>query len=598
MHVIKERQIEERLTPERLQAAAGIANPVAQQRIAHRVGPARGDHLDRGITTPQTLPGRHPHAGIAQQSQQRRRVGGVVLTVAVEGHDQRCPRRLYAGAQGGALPGGTLVANHPQVRQTGRLQHVRRVIARGVVDHDHLVGRQLQRVDLAHQRHNIIALVLSGDHKSHFGHKSGHILIEIPDATAIDNRHRCDYMRQGMDAIISGGGACGLLAAAALRHAGIACTVSESRSEADVVAGDALDRRNIALTAAALNMLRVLGYAEALQPHLQPIRDILVTDGTVTGGASPHYLHFAYEDMGREPGAFIENRRLLQVLRTDADVRYNCTVTGHLAGPRGITVTLNDRETVHTPLLLCAEGRESPTRRRAGIAALSLHYDHVALVTAVEHERPHEGLAHEFFLPGGPFAILPMPGNRSSLVWTERTADAHALLALPDADFDRELRRRFGTPYGEVRREAPVGSYPLRFLMAHRFTDDRLMLLGDSAHVVHPVAGQGFNLAVRDIAAAAELLHARARIGSDIGARSVLQAYQNARRRDTFAMAAATDLIVRLFSNDHPVLTALRRRGLTAVQSIPGLRRALMRRAAGIDGGAYGSLLRGVPLLA
>ncbi len=386
--------------------------------------------------------------------------------------------------------------------------------------------------------------------------------------------------------VISGGGACGLLSAHALHALGLRVQVLEKRPLEQVHANDAADRRNIALTAASMQFLQTLGLDAAIMPHAQPIHDILVTDGTVQTGASPHYLHFARSDLPNTPaGYFIEQRHLLGALRHALPaslIDYNVSLSHTTAQQTHVDAHLCDGRILPAALLLCCEGRQSPLVQQLGLRALKRSYNHTAIVTAVQHEKPHYGLAHEYFLPSGPFAVLPMLGNRSSLVWVEDGATAAQLLSLPPEQFFAQLQQRFGTMYGDLTLDAPVSSYGLHLHVLYKPYSERIMVLGDAAHVVHPVAGQGFNLGVADVACVQNLLQQRTQCGLDVGSIDVLQQYACARRGDIWRMVAATDVITRLFSNNNSVLRVARRWGLTAVQNISPLRRAFMRKAAGV----------------
>src|SRR5690606_22090543 len=249
-----------------------------------------------------------------------------------------------------------------------------------------------------------------------------------------------------------------------------------------------------------------------------------------------------------------------------------------------VTATLGDGGTVTARLCFAADGRNSPSRAAAGIRTIGWDYGQTGIVCTVEHELPHEGVAQEYFLPGGPFAILPMVGNRSSLVWTEKTADAKAILALDDAAFAAEMRARFGDYLGDCTPVGPRWSYPLTLQLARDYVRPRLALIGDAAHGIHPIAGQGLNLGLRDVAAAAEVVVDAARLGLDIGALDVLERYQRWRRFDNVALSLVTDGLNRLFSNDIAPIRLARDLGLGAVAQMGPLRRFFMRHAAGMVG--------------
>jgi 2-octaprenyl-6-methoxyphenol hydroxylase len=259
-------------------------------------------------------------------------------------------------------------------------------------------------------------------------------------------------------------------------------------------------------------------------------------------------------------------------------------VTGQAAGPGAVSVTLADGAVLTGALLVGCDGRGSGVARRDGIRRRGWDYGQASLVCAVEHERPHGGTAHQFFMPEGPLAILPLPGNRASIVWTEARARAAAIEALAEADYLAVLRPRFGDFLGDIRLAGARFSYPLGLSLADRWIGDRLALAGDAAQGIHPLAGQGLNLGLRDVAALAEVVVAARRRGQDIGAPDVLAGYQRWRRVDTTLLAAATDGLNRLFSNDNPLLRLGRDLGLGLVNRLPPLRRALIEEAAGLTG--------------
>jgi 2-octaprenyl-6-methoxyphenol hydroxylase len=257
--------------------------------------------------------------------------------------------------------------------------------------------------------------------------------------------------------------------------------------------------------------------------------------------------------------------------------------------------TLSDGRTIAVRLIAAADGQESRLRRAAGIRTVEWRYLQTGIVTTVWHERPHCGIAVEHFLPAGPFAILPMTGNRSSIVWTERAELAARLVALPDAAFAAEIAARFGDFLGAVEPIGPRWTYPLGLMLAERYVAERLALVGEAAHVIHPIAGQGLNLGIRDIATLAELVIDRRRFGLDIGDPDLLGHYQQWRRLDTLALAVVTDGLNRLFSNQLAPLRLARDLGLAAVHRLPPLKRLLMRDAMGLSGDLP-RLVRGEPL--
>ena len=313
----------------------------------------------------------------------------------------------------------------------------------------------------------------------------------------------------------------------------------------------------------------------------------------------PVLLQFGPEDMKGGPSShMIENRHLYRAMLDEAlaspNIRFavgQAVETYHF-GPGLAEVTLADGTRLRASLIVAADGKHSPARETAGIKLVGWPYDQMGLVATVEHELPHNGRAEEHFTPSGPFAILPLPGNRSSLVWSERTPEAERMLALSTEEFETELRLRFGTHLGKVKMISGRHGYPLAMYIAERFTAPRLALVGDAAHVLHPLAGLGFNLGLRDVAALADCIHDAAGLGLDIGSEAVLDRYTQWRRFDTVTTGAAMDGMNRLFANTNPVLTLLRRAGLMAVNRMGSLKSVLVGEAAGISGNLP-RLLRG-----
>src|SRR5437868_4013549 len=371
------------------------------------------------------------------------------------------------------------------------------------------------------------------------------------------------------------------------------------------------DGRVSALAYASVRMLTALGVWESLAPHAQPIREILVTDGQAGKPASPFSLHFDAQEVGADSlGHIAENRHIRAALYQAVDAAPNlellapAMVKTLTVEPGGAIVRLADDEEISAALVIAADGRDSPLRAQMGVQVIGWSYPQTGIVATVEHERPHNGVAYEHFLPSGPFAILPMTSassseavgqhkaNRSSLVWTEAKTKAPALLALDEAGFNEELSRRFGAHLGRTRSAGPRWSYPLSFHLARDFVRPRFALAGDCAHGIHPIAGQGLNLGLKDAAALAEVLLDAGRLGRDIGALDTLKRYERWRRFDSFALAASTDALNRLFSNDIAPLRHLRDLGLGIVDSIGPARRFFMRHAGG-DVGKLPRLMKG-----
>jgi 2-octaprenyl-6-methoxyphenol hydroxylase len=364
-------------------------------------------------------------------------------------------------------------------------------------------------------------------------------------------------------------------------------------------ATNTFDGRASAITASARRMFEALGIWQEVAGQAQGMDEIIVTDSVHPGDARPVLLQFGRDDMGgRASSHMIENRFLYGAMLQEAlqsphiSLAAGQPVTRYEFGPGLASVTLADGTRHRASLIIAADGRNSPARDAAGIKLIGWPYDQMGLVATVEHELPHNGRAEEHFTPSGPFAILPLPGNRSSLVWTERTESAQRMLALSEEDFAHELRLRFGAHLGAVKLISARHGYPLAMFIAERFTASRLALIGDAAHVLHPLAGLGFNLGLRDAAALAECVHDAAGLGLDIGSAQVLDRYTSWRRFDTVATGAAMDGMNRLFSNRNPVLTLLRRAGLLAVNRMGGLKSMFVQEASGVSG-QLPKLLRG-----
>jgi 2-octaprenyl-6-methoxyphenol hydroxylase len=359
------------------------------------------------------------------------------------------------------------------------------------------------------------------------------------------------------------------------------------------------DGRASAISTSARRMFDALGVWSAVEGEAQPMAEIIVTDSARPEDPQPVLLHFGADDMKGGPSAhLIENRHLygamLREVLESSHIRLAAgqAVESYGFGPGLASAKLADGTVIPAALIVAADGRNSPAREAAGIKLIGWAYDQMGLVATVEHDLPHNGRAEEHFTPSGPFAILPLPGNRSSLVWSERTEDANRLLALDEEGFMIELRRRFGSHLGNVRLISGRHGYPLSMFVAERFTSNRLALVGDAAHVLHPLAGLGFNLGLRDVAALAECVHDAAALGLDIGNEASLDRYTLWRRFDTVATGAAMDGMNRLFSNTNPVLTLVRRAGLMAVNRMGGLKSIFVNEAAG-SSGYLPKLLRG-----
>jgi 2-octaprenyl-6-methoxyphenol hydroxylase len=406
------------------------------------------------------------------------------------------------------------------------------------------------------------------------------------------------------DVAIVGGGLVGLSLALALDQAGLSVTIVDQAAPSTQL-DPVFDGRSTAIAYAAFRMLEALGVAQRLG-QVQPIEQILVTDGRPDDGLRARgpsllSLHFDRAELGAGApalGYMVENRRLRLALDEAVAARpaigriAPAEVRATRTEARAAYVALADGRTIEAALLVGADGRASRVRREAGIRTYGWSYRQTGIVATVALEHDHAGVAHEYFLPNGPFAILPLTDRRASLVWTETDATAKALAALPEADLAVELMRRFGDFLGAVRIAGPVWTYPLALEVAADWVKPRLALAGDAAHAIHPIAGQGLNLGLKDVAALAETVCEAARVGLDIGDLTVLRGYERWRRFDTMTLAAATDAFVRLFSTDAAPVRMVRTLGLGLVDAIGPARRFFMRHAGG-EAGALPRLLRG-----
>ena len=398
------------------------------------------------------------------------------------------------------------------------------------------------------------------------------------------------------DLVIGGAGFAGLALAIALRQ-GLGDAFSVTVADPALGAAKSKDPRASAIAAAARRLFEAIDVWDAVATQAQPILDMVVTDSKLDDAVRPTFLTFGGEVEPGEPFAhMIENRHLIDALvakakRLGVDLRAGA-VAGFENTANAIDVTLADGKKISARLLVGADGARSSIREQAGIASHGWNYNQSAIVTTVAHEREHNGRAEEHFLPAGPFAILPLTGKRVSIVWTESTRETERIVALPDEEFHAELEKRFGLHLGDLKVIGPRRAFPLGLFTARAFIAERLALIGDAAHVIHPIAGQGLNMGLRDVAALAEAVADAARLGLDIGAVDVLERYQRWRRFDTMTMGVATDGLNRLFSNRSDVLRLARDIGLGVVERIPALKRVFIREAAGFTGDVP-KLLRG-----
>ena len=401
------------------------------------------------------------------------------------------------------------------------------------------------------------------------------------------------------DVIILGGGLVGLALAAALDSGGLSAIIVDP-ADPDERLDTAFDGRTSAVSSSSMRMLEATGVADHFPAPGCPIRKIQVADGLESGG-------LAFEpEAGDDPlGHMHENRHLRATLRARAEagrqlwLLWKSRVADVDRGDHGVVVALEDGRKLCAPLLIAADGRNSPMREAAGIRIARWRYDHSAIVSVLRHERPHDNVAYEIFYPSGPFALLPMTdddtGHRSAIVWSVRKDDAPGLLSLSDEDFAAEARVAMGGFLSTIALAAPRSTYPLGFHHAAQITAHRLALVGDSAHAIHPIAGQGLNLGFRDGAALAQVLVEGARLGLDLGDRQLLDRYQRWRSLDALSVAFATDSLTRIYAIPGRTASAVRRFGMGLIDRIAPVRNRLMAEARGTSGDLP-LLLRGLPI--
>lgn len=411
-----------------------------------------------------------------------------------------------------------------------------------------------------------------------------------------DDTH-ADTTPEHADIVVAGAGYVGLTTAVA---------IADAAPSLKIVLVDAApegvwqrDGRASAVAAAAIRMLEQLGIWQEVADEAQPITEMIVTDSRTSDPVRPVFLTFGGEARPGEPFAhMLPNVALNGALRKRADalgiqIRAATAVSGIDQKPASIRVKLASGGAIEARLLVACDGVRSAIRDMAGIGTVHWDYGQSGIVATVAHERPHHGRAEEHFLPSGPFAILPLKGNRSSLVWTEPTREADRLVASDDMMFELELEQRFGHKLGALTVEGGRRAFPLGLTLARDFVRPRIALAGDAAHGIHPIAGQGLNLGFKDAAALAETVVEAARLGLDIGALDTLQTYQRWRRFDTVQMGITTDVLNRLFSNDNGLLRAARSFGLSLVDRTPRLKDFFIGQAAGLHSGASPRLLQG-----
>ena len=395
------------------------------------------------------------------------------------------------------------------------------------------------------------------------------------------------------DVLIAGGSFVGLAAALALSRSsrGALRVTVVDRTPPKVARAAANDGRASALSAASVNLFRSLGVWDEVQADAQPFTEIDITDSPADAIARPSLLHFDGALGDGEPAAYmLENHILRGALLSCVEAADGISflapdvVEGFSVEASGVVARTQSAGPMQARLLLAADGRRSALRKQAGIKSIGWSYPQSGIVATLGIEKPHGGRAVQHFLPPGPFAILPLQGDRVSLVWTEARRRADEIVALDDEEFLREAKKRMGGLYGALSVAGPRAAFPLDLHLAREFVADRLALIGDAAHGVHPLAGQGLNIGLRDVAALAEVVIEAARLGLDIGSAPVLERYQRWRRFDSAFSGLAMDALNRLFSNDITPLRSVRSLGLGLVDRAPVLKRFFVREAAGLTG--------------
>ncbi len=400
-----------------------------------------------------------------------------------------------------------------------------------------------------------------------------------------------------LDMMVVGAGYVGLAAAVAVKQA--APHLNIQVVEAAPAHVWEKDERASAIITAASKMLDVLGVWDEILVHSQPINSMIVTDSRTSDPVRPVFLTFDGEiEKGKPFAHMVPNVEMVRALRGAAErlgitIRHSLSATAFTTTSSSTTVMLSDGSTIETKLLVACDGVRSKLRDMAGIRTVNWQYGQSGIVATVAHERPHDGVAEEHFLPSGPFAILPLTNNRSSLVWTERTEDADRLIASDDLVFEDELQRRFGHKLGELTVVGGRKAFPLGLTLSRAFVAPRFALAGDAAHGIHPISGQGLNLGFKDVAALAETIVEADRLGLDIGSLNVLERYQSWRRFDTFRMGVTTDVLNRLFSNDITPIRIARDFGLGLVERMPKLKDFFITQAAGTGAEGNPKLLAG-----
>ncbi|MDG1255897.1 MAG: UbiH/UbiF/VisC/COQ6 family ubiquinone biosynthesis hydroxylase [Paracoccaceae bacterium] len=397
-------------------------------------------------------------------------------------------------------------------------------------------------------------------------------------------------MEHDCDIAIVGGGLNGPALALAAAQVGLRVIVLDATSHKPRKNAK-FDGRAYALALASKRLMAAVGVWENVAQDAEPMLNIRVSDGHAGVGASPFFMDFDHAELEEGPmGYMVEDRHLRYALQaamqTSPLIEYRLAtrVTGQSNGPEGVTLSLANNQKITTRLLVGADGRQSGTAARAGITYTGWQYGQTALVCAVEHDRPHGGVAHQFFMPAGPMAVLPLSARRSTVVWSEKTDNAAVIKTLDDAAFLDVLRPRFGDFLGDIALTGGRFSYPLGMMIAKSYIAPNVALIGDAAHGVHPIAGQGLNAGLRDVAALIQVLSEAKQRGEDFASQPVLARYQLWRRFDATALAVTTDGFNRLFSNDNPILRLGRDLGMGMINAMPKVRRGILREAAGLTG--------------
>ena len=397
-------------------------------------------------------------------------------------------------------------------------------------------------------------------------------------------------MKVDSDIIIVGGGLNGSLMAIAAANIGFSTIVLDSKDN-EASAKNRFDGRSYALALSSVRLLKNLDIFEDIIDKSQPILDIKILDGKLVQGPSQFSLHFDNNEIHDGPmGQMVEDRFIRKALFTkiskneQINYKFNSKVTEHKNQSGYISVKLDNGKKLNTKLLIGADGRNSELASRADIKKSGWKYNQSALVCAIEHEADHNGVAWQYFMPSGPLAVLPMTGKRSCIVWTEQNANAKAINLFDETRYTKILAARLGNFLGKFKIIGDRHTYPLELSIADRFIDERLALIGDAAHSVHPIAGQGLNAGFKDIAVLAHIIQDAHHRGEDLGSLGVLKRYEEWRRFDSAQLAYSTDLFNKLFSNENEALRLARNIGLKLLDSIPVAKRNIIKEAAGITG--------------